>query len=969
VTGRELWKTDGTAAGTVQVVDLRPGPDGSSPTYLTCCTVGGRDVLVFAADDGVNGVEPWMSDGTAAGTMRIADLVAGPGSSSPEWFCQVAGGVCFAAADPAHGRELWRSDLTPAGTALVRDVFPGPDGSALQWLVPDGAGGVLFLATDGVFGFEPWRSAGTAATTAMILDIWPGASSSVNWLFGEYVQHGGRTWFAADDGVHGEELWCTDGTASGTALVADVRPGSSGAAVDLFYAVSFGAELLFAANDGTHGPEPWATNGTPAGTRLLVDLAPGANGSFPSQMCVVQSRVFFSASVAAGYELYAFDGSSAALVADLRPGPDSSYPMRFQAFGGRLFFEASNGHHGGEPHCSDGTAAGTFQLGDLNFGSSSSDVRFWTDVGGKLIFRADDGGWPAPPAAGVEWWETDGTVANTRLFVDAEPAIQSGGSAVEGPVAAWGDTLVFAADDGALGSEPYAWSPATGLRLLGDLHPGIPPSSPSKFTPCGDRVFFRASGFRGDEPYGWDGSKVTEHDLRPGIAGSAPADLVACEGRLWFTADDGVHGRELWVSDPATGAVRMVVDLRPGALGSVPEGLTCCAGRVFFAADDGANGRELFVSDGTSAGTRLVAELVPGPSGSDPGELTCCPDPAGSDRLLFRATTPASGAELFRYDGSVVALVADLRPGSAGSAPAGLRWFGSRVVFVADDGVSGAEPWVTDGSAAGTFRLADVRAGSAGSAPSELTACGDRVVFAADDGVTGAEPWITDGTAAGTQRIADVRPGPTGSAPHAFACIGASVWFAADDGVVGFEPWRTDGTTGGTRRVCDSMMPGPASSNPRDPVVLGGDLWFVADGGKVGAGELWRWTCPGAAVESVGTGCGGHRLCTTAPVLGGVLEIGGSGGPARAGVLLAILSVAPRPWRHPLLHGDCFSHATLPALAAWPLAASSAWVRRLAVPSDPTLACRAIAFEAWFADAAGGLPLRVSNAVVDTLGR
>ena len=60
--GSELWKTDGTAAGTVLVKDIRSGASGSYPHNLT--NVNGT--LFFTANDGTNGYELWKSDGTAA---------------------------------------------------------------------------------------------------------------------------------------------------------------------------------------------------------------------------------------------------------------------------------------------------------------------------------------------------------------------------------------------------------------------------------------------------------------------------------------------------------------------------------------------------------------------------------------------------------------------------------------------------------------------------------------------------------------------------------------------------------------------------------------------------------------------------------------------------------------------------------------------------------------------------------------
>jgi uncharacterized delta-60 repeat protein len=112
--GRELWKSNGTIAGTTVVRDINPGPAGSRPFALT--VAGGR--LMFTADDGARGNEVWTSDGTAAGTRLLAEIQPGRNGSNPGDFSflglfTVAGSnVFFAATDDEHGRELW---VVPVG--------------------------------------------------------------------------------------------------------------------------------------------------------------------------------------------------------------------------------------------------------------------------------------------------------------------------------------------------------------------------------------------------------------------------------------------------------------------------------------------------------------------------------------------------------------------------------------------------------------------------------------------------------------------------------------------------------------------------------------------------------------------------------------------------------------------------------------------------------------------------------------
>ena len=100
------------------VKDIAPGPDGSHPEGLA--VVGGQ--LLFAADDGTTGHEPWISDGTPHGTFRVADLHPGPDASSPEGFAALGSEVFFSADDGRHGRELHAFTLGAVHAPCAQDA-------------------------------------------------------------------------------------------------------------------------------------------------------------------------------------------------------------------------------------------------------------------------------------------------------------------------------------------------------------------------------------------------------------------------------------------------------------------------------------------------------------------------------------------------------------------------------------------------------------------------------------------------------------------------------------------------------------------------------------------------------------------------------------------------------------------------------------------------------------------------------
>ena len=391
VNGSELWKTDGTPEGTVLVEDIQPGGGGSLPLNFVLL---GR-TLYFTADDGEHGRELWKSDGTARGTRLVEDIAPGPASSEPLGMVKVDHQrLLFTADDGSHGREPWVSDGTRAGTRLVEDIFPGPTSSGPDSPLVVKSGVVLFAADDGVHGRELWRSDGTPGGTRLVEDIRPGPEGSdllVNSIQSTVV--GRRLYFSADDGVHGHELWRSDGTPGGTRLVEDIRPGPEGSMPGGLKPLD--GQLFFSADDGTHGREPWRSEGTAGDTILLADVFPGPGTSSPSGFPARGKVFFYAVSPTFGHELWVTDGTRRGthLVKDIRPGPASAFagdPNDPFPVGGGLILSAFEDEHGVELWWTDGTEEGTM-MADLFPGPTGSEPVNFSRVGAWVYLTADDG--------------------------------------------------------------------------------------------------------------------------------------------------------------------------------------------------------------------------------------------------------------------------------------------------------------------------------------------------------------------------------------------------------------------------------------------------------------------------------------------------------------------------------------------------------------------------------------------------
>ncbi|MFW2381565.1 MAG: ELWxxDGT repeat protein [Acidimicrobiales bacterium] len=416
------------------VKDIRPGPFSSDLGQLNEMTVFGDSVL-FLADDGIHGLELWISDGTEGGTRLVKDISPGDNIATPPLFTVLGDRALFRINQAGHGVELWTTDGTEAGTQMVKDISPGPESSWPRDLTRFGDR-VLFTVVGSNTDPGLWISDGTSAGT--------GALSSVHPVFATarlFVQVGQRLVFRGYDDAHGAALWTSDLTTEGTNLLVELAPGPMSAGINEL--ARLGNGVLFT-TVGSSGTELFFSDLTQTGTQRLANVYPKPHSPYPAHLTIVGDRAVFTA----GPELWMTDGTVEGTNRLTAPAPfGSSDPADYTVLGNTILFSAVTPHWGRELWVTDGTEAGTVLVKDIKPGTGSSSPRHLTVFGDQVFFYGDDGPHSAEP------WVTDGTQAGTMMVGDLNP-----GTAWSSPESftVLGDRLLFAADDGVHGRE--LWS-------------------------------------------------------------------------------------------------------------------------------------------------------------------------------------------------------------------------------------------------------------------------------------------------------------------------------------------------------------------------------------------------------------------------------------------------------------------------------------------------------------------------------
>jgi len=427
-------------------------------------------------------------------------------------------------------------------------------------------------ATEARHGRELWISdlTLTATGTAMVADIAPGSASSLPTAITPIG--GGLAVFVADDGASGREPWVSDGTAEGTRRLADIRPGPPAGAPEWLTDTGHGF-AAFSADDGVTGRELWVSDGTPLGTRLRGDLASGPTASSPADLVRVgaDDMVFVAEGRCIGggtcRDLYSWNLSGDTIVAHATRRRDVAWqPRGLVPLGdGRVLFGAFTAADGREPWVASVSRMSARRVKDILPGAEGSDPGGFAALGGGgAVFAA------TTPLRGRELWYTDGTRAGTRLVRDILPGPRS--SSPEFLTSASPGTALFAARSAA-GRELWITDGTrAGTRLVRDLMRG-----------AGDGL---------------------------GADGTNPFIAPLGDGRAVFAAADGPGNAEPWVTDGSARGTRRLGELSPGATGSDPADITPTGdGRAVFGAR-GTAGDEPWVTGGRARNTRLVADTI-----------------------------------------------------------------------------------------------------------------------------------------------------------------------------------------------------------------------------------------------------------------------------------------------------------------------------------------------------------------------
>jgi ELWxxDGT repeat protein len=701
--GTELYKYDGTSVNLVK--DINSGTGSSNPSYLT--VIGSK--IVFGADDGSHGNEPWVTDGTGANTSLLKDVYAGstnsvPNASNPGPFVAFASKLYFQATDSTNPGGLWTTDGTTANTSLVAST----DGTAPYGLTPSSDGTKLFFASTGVSdGTEPrYISSGAPTTVATVADIYTGANSSYPSSFSPAGATNEVFFTASPDGTNNRTY---RSTGSGATQV-------SSSLLNGYGYTNFNSNVYFTATDNSTGYQVYYTP-VAGGAATKLTSFNGNTDSYPYGFTPVTLSgsnylQFMALSNAAGFESHSINTSNAvdSLAGDNQDTnttvanypvfqSDSNLDTTNPAFqrtvkaGGYEFFVGYGQDYGYELFFTDGT---TLKVVDINRGINSSNPSSLAELSGQVLFSADDGS-----GTGAELWRFDPVAGKATLVADLNTTtgVGSNPTALVNTYTVTADAMQYDLDMTGTGSDTPKPTIATQpILFFAALDTNGHTNVYTLTSPSGTPTLVKTINTTGD-----------------------PVLDAQGQGLYYFVATDGTHGYEMWRSDGTSAGTIMLADINSGSGDSFPYGMMPAEANWYYDDRPSPNatvpstyviqpvgkttvgtGMQFFAFDGTSTKLYLTDGYAPTTT------LSTLAPPAGISETEGFFTTPTAG----------IYKLPTTTPGAFESA-VGLNGYqiGQNIAVEEDKTIQGIPPapgsseqpfnWtpVPNGSPAGTYTL------------------------------------------------------------------------------------------------------------------------------------------------------------------------------------------------------------------------------------------------------------------------
>ncbi|MBB4080546.1 ELWxxDGT repeat protein [Lewinella aquimaris] len=409
-----MYFTDGTSANSGYVRDKNDGPKltRSGPVTFT------GDAVYFPAQQPEEGIELYRMDATGEKLTSLTNIHAGTTNSQAIFALQpFRGGLLFRAAAAGDNAEWWIVGPHDARAKKLVELDNDGENSGVRPLGPGPEGDLLFTISSLPYSGGLFRTAGDRQSTQMIREGVLATSPREPVHFGNLVLFNG---VLNHDGIYQRGLFRTDGTTAGTYLLLEGE----------VYGTVVSGNRVFLARD----EEIYVSDGTATGTELVFNLVPGVNSATPTELVPFRGGILFEGiDHERGYGVWFSDGTpeGTRLVSEFRR--TDSYLAAFASSGEQAYFMEAHLFRNSIWR-TDGTTEGTVRIktfdGRADFGHNLNAVVF----NGRCYFTAET------ENKGRQIWVTDGTPENTYMLPDRHP---EGGSYYVIDFVPFGDYLFY----------------------------------------------------------------------------------------------------------------------------------------------------------------------------------------------------------------------------------------------------------------------------------------------------------------------------------------------------------------------------------------------------------------------------------------------------------------------------------------------------------------------------------------------